>query len=67
MILIHTFFLKGNTNIKFNIRRKNMEFKTTKTIKTKKSEKCGDCYYNGNCVIKQNSCPYLKKKSEITS
>ena len=32
-----------------------MEFKETKHIKTKKQDKCGDCYYNGNC-------PYLKTK-----
>lgn len=37
-----------------------MEIKSTKKIKTKISEKCGDCFYNGNCIIKQNTCRYLK-------
>lgn len=39
-----------------------MEFKETKHIKTKKQDKCGDCYYNGNCTVKMNTCPYLKTK-----
>lgn len=38
-----------------------MEAKITKTIKTKIRDKCGNCFYNGSCVIKINSCPYLKK------
>lgn len=42
-----------------------MENKTTKKVKTKIQEKCGDCYYNGNCVIKTNSCIYLKKYEHI--
>ncbi len=33
---------------------------TVKNIKTKKNEKCGDCFYNGNCIISIKSCPYLK-------
>lgn len=39
-----------------------MEFKETKHIKAKKQDKCGDCYYNGNCTVKMNTCPYLKTK-----
>lgn len=33
-----------------------------KHIKNKKNEKCGDCYYNGNCIISSKSCIYLKKE-----
>lgn len=33
-----------------------------KRIKTKKNEKCGDCFYNGNCQISIKSCAYLKKR-----
>ncbi len=39
-----------------------MEIKTVKTKKNKIREKCGDCYYNGNCIIHLSSCPYLKKR-----
>lgn len=42
-----------------------MGTKLTKTIKQKKNIKCGDCYYNGNCVISIRSCPYLKKTNNI--
>ena len=38
-----------------------MEAKISKTVKTKIREKCGNCFYNGNCIIKVNTCPYLKK------
>lgn len=41
-----------------------METKITKTIKTKKNEKCGNCYYNGNCTITVKSCPYLKQEKK---
>lgn len=36
----------------------------TLTKKTKKTynEKCGDCYYNGDCNISTRTCPYLKTK-----
>ena len=44
-----------------------MEFKETKHIKTKKQDKCGDCYYNGNCTVKMNTCPYLKTKKVESS
>ena len=33
-----------------------------KKIKTKKNELCGDCYYNGNCIISSRSCQYLKNE-----
>lgn len=39
-----------------------MELKETKYIKTKKQSKCGDCYYNGSCIVKMNTCPYLKSQ-----
>lgn len=25
-------------------------------------EKCGDCYYNGNCKIALSKCMFIKKK-----
>ncbi len=40
-----------------------MELKITKKTKKEKNIKCGDCYYNGNCIVKLNSCPYLKIKN----
>jgi len=45
------------------IRRKYMEKnELVKKIKTKRNEKCGDCYYNGNCIISSKSCAYLKNE-----
>lgn len=35
-----------------------------KKVKTKKNELCGDCYYNGNCIISSKSCKYLKNEKE---
>lgn len=36
----------------------------TKNKKTILKEKCGDCYYNGNCNISIKSCPYLKIRNK---
>ncbi len=33
-----------------------------KNVKNRKNEKCGDCFYNGNCIISIKSCPYLKNE-----
>ena len=38
-----------------------MEIKLTKTTKKITREKCGDCYYNGDCSINLKTCPYLNK------
>ena len=33
--------------------------------KVKYREKCGDCFYNGDCYINLRECPFLKKRKEI--
>ena len=35
--------------------------------KAKLREKCGDCFYNGDCLINLNQCPFLKKRKIIES
>ena len=32
--------------------------------KAKYRDKCSDCFYNGNCLINLNKCPFLKKKKK---
>lgn len=32
--------------------------------KAKLREKCGDCFYNGDCLINLKECPFLKKKKK---
>lgn len=34
----------------------------TSKKKNKIREKCGDCFYNGQCDIALNKCMFLKKK-----
>lgn len=42
-----------------------MENVQLKKKKPKYREKCGDCFYNGNCDIALNKCMFLKKKRVI--
>ena len=36
-----------------------------KMKKEKIREKCGDCFYNGNCLINLKDCFFLKKKKPL--
>lgn len=33
--------------------------------KGKYRDKCGDCYYNGNCTINLRECYFFKKQPKI--
>lgn len=35
-----------------------------KKIKGKQREKCGDCFYNGNCILKLNECFFMTKRKK---
>lgn len=36
-----------------------------KMKKGKIREKCGDCFYNGECTINLRQCSFLKKQPKI--